>query len=481
MKSLKIALHWQIIFAIILASAFGVLFPTKYKITFDSYEKFIKEAPQHGISDLTIAKIQIFRDKEPFSQSRFLSEIQKTSPELNEYGKKEFLLNSARFNPNLSYISWLGELFLRLLKMIIIPLILTSIISGTAAIGSGRNLGRISLKTLIYYLLTSGLAIAVGLFFVNLIKPGIGVDIGLNETIENSDLIDKSVIDSLMQIVPENIFKSLVNQEMLSIIGFSMLFGYFIIKAGKKSKNILTDFFNASFDVMLKITTFIIKFAPLGIFAIIAKTVADQAGDPEKLMLLARGLGKFAGVVLAGFAIHTLITLPFILKFISKVRPFKHFRAVESALLTAFSTRSSAAALSLTMESVENKSGVSNKISGFILPLGATVNMNGTVLYECVAAIFIAQAYGIDLTISEQLIIFLSAILVSIGSAGIPMASLLMISIVLSTVNLPLEGIGLILAIDPILDMFRTSVNVWSDACCAVFVAKSEGETLKIQ
>jgi Na+/H+-dicarboxylate symporter len=176
-----------------------------------------------------------------------------------------------------------------------------------------------------------------------------------------------------------------------------------------------------------------------------------------------------------------LFTLPFILKFFSRVKPFRHFRAVEAALLTAFSTRSSAAALSLTMESVENKSGVSNKISGFTLPFGATINMNGTVLYECVAAIFIAQAYGIDLTLNEQIIIFLSALLVSIGSAGVPMASLLMISIVLSAVDLPLEGIGLILAIDPILDMFRTSVNVWSDSCCAVVVAKSEGETLKIQ
>ncbi len=481
MKYFKIALHWQIIFALIPASVFGILYPTKYKITYDSYEKIAKDAPKYSISEQCVSHLQIFRSKEPHSESQFLAEIKKECPIFLEYEKKEFLLKNARYNPILSYVEWMGELFLRLLKMIIVPLILTSIISGTAGIGANGNLGRIGLKTIIYYLITSGLAIVVGLFLVNLIKPGMGTEIGLTESAGQIEFTETSFADSLMQIVPENIFKAFAMQEMLSIIAFSMLFGYFISRVGRKSREFLTDFFSSAFDVMMKITTFIIKFAPVGIFAIIAKTVADQAGDPEKLLLLVQGMGKFAAVVVGGLAIHALITLPFILKIFSRVKPFKHFRAVQAALLTAFSTRSSAAALSLTMESVENKSGVSNKISGFTLPFGATINMNGTVLYECVAAIFIAQAYGIDLPLNEQIIIFLSALLVSIGSAGVPMASLLMISIVLSAVDLPLEGIGLILAIDPILDMFRTSVNVWSDSCCAVVVAKSEGETLKIQ
>ena len=227
----------------------------------------------------------------------------------------------------------------------------------------------------------------------------------------------------------------------------------------------------------MKLTQFIIKFTPLGIFGIIAKVVSEQNNLGE----LASRLGIYMLVVIAGLFFHAFITLPTLVRVIGKVNPFKHFKLMISTLLTAFSTSSSGATLSLTMDTVKNKVGVSNKVSSFTLPLGATVNMDGTALYELVVAMFIAQAYGMEMTITQQFIAVATALLASIGAAGIPMAGLIMISVVLTSMGLPLEGLGLILAVDRILDMFRTAVNVWSDSCAAVIIAKKEGETLKIE
>ena len=227
----------------------------------------------------------------------------------------------------------------------------------------------------------------------------------------------------------------------------------------------------------MKITMFIIRFTPLGIFGIVAKEVARNAGS---LGNIAGSLGLYMLVVMAGLIVHAGISLPMMVKFIGKANPVAHYRNMATPLLTAFSTSSSNATLPLTMEAVEEKDGVSNKIASFTLPLGATVNMNGTALYECVAVIFIAQAYGIELTFAQQMIVIFTALLAAIGSAGIPMAGLVMMAVVLNAVGLPLEGIGLILAVDRILDMFRTTVNVYGDTCAAVIIAKSEGEELKI-
>jgi len=239
----------------------------------------------------------------------------------------------------------------------------------------------------------------------------------------------------------------------------------------------LTDFFDATFDVIMKITTFIIKFTPLGIFGIVAKLVADQA---DSLLSVGGRLGLYLITVTLALGVHFFITLPLILKFVAKVNPIAHLKAMRTPLLTAFSTSSSSATLPLTLEAVEHKSGVSNEITSFVLPLGATVNMDGTALYEAVVVMFIAQAYGIELGIMQQVIVIITAVLASIGAAGIPMAGLVMISVILSAVGLPLEGIGLILAVDRIVDMVRTATNVWSDSCGAVLVAKTEGEKLKI-
>jgi proton glutamate symport protein len=383
------------------------------------------------------------------------------------------------FTPYVKYITWMGDLFLRALKMIIVPLILTSIISGVANIGGASNLGKLGLKTLTYYVFTSLLAILVGLTIVNLIQPGVGADLGFQKNVSEIDS-SGDLGNILLRLVPTNIFDALVKADMLAVIFFSILFGYFITKIADEYKNPFINLINAGFEVMMKITSFVIKFAPLGILGIVAGVVAEQASDKAALMEIVQRLGLYMFSVLLGLIFHAFVTLPLILRIFGKVNPWNHFKAMTTPLLTAFSTSSSSATLPLTLEAVENEVGVSNKITSFVLPLGATVNMDGTALYEFVAAIFIAQAYGIHLGFVQQFVVVFTALLASIGAAGIPMAGLVMITVVLSSVGLPLEGVGLILAVDRILDMCRTTVNVWSDSCGAAVIAKSEGETLKV-
>ena len=374
-------------------------------------------------------------------------------------------------------VTWMGYLFLRALRMIIVPLILTSIISGVTSIGDAQNLGRLGLKTVTYYITTSLFAIVTGLFFVNLIQPGIGADLGLKKKVPELAAATGNIWDIILRMVPTNIFEALVSFDILAIIFFSILFGFFITRLGAKQKDFLTTLFDSGFEVMMKLTHFIIRFTPLGILGIVVGVVAEQR---ENLGAVLGSLSKYFVTVIIGLVIHATIILPLILRIIAKVNPIKQFQAMTTPLLTAFSTRSSSATLPLTIDAIESNAGVSNKISSFVLPLGATINMDGTALYECVAAMFIAQAYGIDMSIIQQAIIVFTALLASIGAAGIPMAGLVMISVILTAVGLPLEGVGLILAVDPFLDMCRTSVNVWSDSCGAVTIAKSEGEILKV-
>jgi Na+/H+-dicarboxylate symporter len=381
------------------------------------------------------------------------------------------------FSDYVNYVIWMGDLFLRALRMIIVPLILTSIVSGVANIGDAQNLGRLGLKTFAYYISTSFFAILTGLILVNIIQPGVGADLGLKSEVPELTATSGDLGDIIMRMVPTNIFDSLASSDMLSIIFFSILFGYFITRIGEKYKQMLTNIFNGGFEVMMKITHFIIKFTPLGILGIVAGVVAEQTNN---LVSLINSLGLYMSAVLLGLIFHAFITLPLIIKLVAKVNPLLHAKAMSAPLLTAFSTSSSSATLPLTLDAVENNSGVSNKITSFVLPLGATVNMDGTALYECVAAIFIAQAYGIELGFLMQMVVVITALLASIGAAGIPMAGLVMISVILSAVGLPLEGVGLILAVDRLLDMCRTTVNVWSDSCGAVTIAKTEGESLKV-
>jgi proton glutamate symport protein len=366
--------------------------------------------------------------------------------------------------------SILGTIFLRGLRMIIVPLIVSSIISGVTSVGSAESFGRLSLKTLTYYITTSLLAILTGLFLVNLIQPGINAQLGLEAVPSELTANVEKFGDTLLGIIPTNPLASMVEGDILPTIFFSLLFGFFITRTPEPYRTQLTQFFNGFFEVMMRLTHFIIRFTPIGVFSLMAKIVA-QTGFEVFIPL-----GTYMLTVVGGLFFHAFITLPFLLYIFAGINPLLHFKAMSSALMTAFSTASSSATLPLTIDSIENNAGVSNKISSFVLPLGATINMDGTALYECVAAMFIAQAYGIEMSIFQQFIIVLTALLASIGAAGIPMAGLVMITIVLRAVGLPLEGVGLILAVDRILDMLRTATNVWSDSCGTVIIAQSEGE-----
>lgn len=378
------------------------------------------------------------------------------------------------------WISWIGDLFLKLLKMVIIPLIVSSIITGIAGIGSPENLGRLGLKTIGFYMVTSLLAILLGLFLVNVIQPGTGADLSFAESMTTLPAADQSIGQLLLASIPENIFNSLATGNMLPIIFFAMVFGFFTNLTAEKHQKVIHGFFSSVFEVMMRITMSVIKLTPYGVFAIIATVISKYAGDQAGLTQIFSRMGLYMITVLAALFAHSMITLHVIVWVIARINPFKHLRNMSTPLLTAFSTSSSSATLPLTMEAVENKDGVSPRISSFTLPLGATINMNGTALYECVAVLFIAQAYGVELTVSQQIIVVLTALLAAIGSAGIPMAGLVMMAIVLKAVGLPLEGIGLILAVDRILDMFRTTVNVYGDTCAAVVIAKTEGEKLNL-
>lgn len=382
--------------------------------------------------------------------------------------------------------SFFGTLFLNALKMIIIPLIVSSIIVGVAGMGGGDGLARMGGRTLLYYATTSLFAILLGLFFVNAFTPGIidgqpaqfvlGLDPeqGKMAAAKVSERGVGDIAGVFLDMVPSNVVSAAANGKLLGLIFFAILFGYFITKIQEAYAEAQYNFWQGILEVMMKITDLVMKFAPVGVFALVAKVIASM--NSEEILSLASTLGWFSLSVVLALATHVLVVLPLMLKYIAKVSPKRHFQAMFPAMLTAFSTASSSATLPLTMECVEKNAGVSNKTTSFVLPLGATVNMDGTALYECVAAMFIAQAYGLELSFTVQFTIVLVALLTSVGVAGIPAASLVAITIILGVIGLPVEALGLILAVDRILDMFRTSVNVFSDSCGAVIIARLEGE-----
>jgi len=387
-----------------------------------------------------------------------------------------------------SMFAFVGALFLNALKMIIVPLVVSSVVIGIAGIGSSGALGRLGGKTLVYYMTTSLLAILVGLVMVNSFTPGI---IDGQPAREVMGQLDPDSVEEVLtrvegkgasdlagiflQLFPPNIIEAASsNGQLLGLIVFSILMGFFMTRIENPYSEVLYSFWSGINQVMMKITDLIIQFAPLGVFGLVAKVVADT--DTSQLDELARTVGVFFLTVVAALAFHLLITLPLILRFVAKVNPWRHFKAMAPAMLTAFSTSSSASTLPLTMECVEKNAGVSNRTASFVLPLGATVNMDGTALYECVAAMFIAQAYGLELPFALQFTVVLIALMTSIGVAAIPSASLVAITVILAAIGLPADGIAMIMAVDRILDMFRTATNVFSDSCGAVVIAKSQGE-----
>ncbi len=379
-------------------------------------------------------------------------------------------------------MDFFGKLFLNALKMIVIPLVFSSIIVGVSSIAAEHGFARMGAKTIAYYLVTSTLSILVGLMLVNIFQPGVMED-GLNKlaalSTDSSEVMSKleghdtsSLFGVFLRMIPSNIFMAASEGQLLGVIFFAAVFGFFITKIDKPLKRPTMNFWNAFNQTMMKITLWIIKFSPYGVFALVGKVIMDS-GLEVFLVLL-----QFFLTVLGGLAIHFLIILPLMLYLIARVNPILYLKAMTPAVLMAFSTASSSSTLPLTMNCAQNRVGASKKVTSFVMPLGATINMDGTALYECVAVIFIAQLYGVDLSFATQFTIVLLALLTSIGVAGVPAASLVAITLIMGVVGLPAEGIALILAVDRILDMCRTSVNVYSDSTAVGIIARSEGEAL---
>jgi proton glutamate symport protein len=378
----------------------------------------------------------------------------------------------------IDFVSWMGDLFVRGLKMVVIPLIITSVISGISNNYSSENIKRIGIKIILYYTFTAFMAIATGLILVNIFKPGVGIDFSSSQNIENYTYTRESFLTAILKIVPTNLFQSIVNGDILPVVIFSMLFGFFITKVNEKSKTFMDDLFSSSTDVMIKIVDFIIKFAPLGTLGIIAKIIASETSDGIKLLDSVKKIEWFIITVLLGLLIHGALTLPLLLKIIGKINPWLHFKAMRSALYVAFSTSSSSTTLPVTLQNIQTEAGVSQKISCFTLPIGAVINRDAIALYQCIAALFIAQSYGIELNIYEQGMIVVTSILASFGTSSVPMGSFIIISTILTSMGIPLEGLGVIFVFDRFFDMFRVFINVWSDSCATAIIAKTEDETL---
>ena len=373
------------------------------------------------------------------------------------------------------YISWIGDIFLRALGLIVVPLILCSIVSSLLDIQKSKfDLKSTGTKTIGLYVLTMIIAILTGWILVRLIQPGVGVE--MIDTDMLSSIEQKTISEILINIVPNNMFGAFASNNTLPVILIAFLFGLFIPKIDFKYQSTFENIFKGGLDLMTKITGFIIKFAPLGIFAIVAK----QFSLTSNFLALMENMMMYVLTVSIGLVIHMFVWLQLIMRYGFKVNPWKHLSNMATPLITAFSTASSGATLPLTLHAVEHKNGVSKDITNFTIPLGTAINMDGTALLECVGVIFIAQVYGIELSFVQQLMVAFTALLSAIGAAAIPMGGLVTMTIILYAVGLPIEGIGLIIGVDRILDMMRTSVNVYGDTCVAVMIAKIEKEKLPI-
>jgi len=367
-----------------------------------------------------------------------------------------------------------ADIFMALLKMLIVPLVLASIVAGVASVGALQDLRRLGLKTFGYYMGTSLLAVLLGQFLVNLISPGEGAQLGLSASASVGDRVENP-LEILRRMIPENVISSMTsNGAMLQVIFFALLLGYFITRTTEPHSSRLRETFEAFFQVMMRMAEGVLKLLPYGVFCLLVKVVASTGFEPFKALLL------YMFTVALALVLHAAVTLPLVLKFVGKVSPWRWAKAMSPALMTAFSTSSSSMTLPVTLKTVETRGGVSNKVTSFTLPLGATINMDGTALYECIGVIFLAQYYaslgGEPLTFSAQALVVVMALLASVGAAGIPSAGLVMMLTILSALDLPLEGAALLLAVDRPLDMMRTVVNVWSDSCGAAVVGQSEGE-----
>lgn len=443
----KLALHWQIMIGLIIGIIFGLV-----------------------ASSITPEVIQF-----------------------DELGNR-LLTPSEQFTSD--WIKPWGTIFINMLKMIAVPLVLFSLINGVASLKDLSSLSRMGGKAIVLYLTTTVLAVSIGLTVVNVIEPGKSFSTEVRQSLQEQNkgkVLDKMAVaketkdqgplQSLVDMIPPNLIEAASdNGMMLKVIFFAILFGIGMVMAPQEKVLVVKQFFDGANEVVLKMVDIIMYYAPIGVFALMGSIIVEiSGGDPAKAVEILKGLGIYSLTVILGLIIMVLVVYPLMVVRLAKMNYFKFLKGIMPAQLLAFSTSSSAATLPVTIERCEEHLGVSKKVTGFVLPLGATINMDGTSLYQAVAAIFIAQAYGVDLMFSEQLIILATATLASIGSAAVPGAGIVMLVIVLGSFpQIPLEGIGLIFAVDRILDMCRTVVNVTGDAAVATIVAKTEGELSEV-
>lgn len=369
-----------------------------------------------------------------------------------------------------------GDIFIRLLKLLVAPLVLFSIVSGVASIGDPRRLGKLGGLTFLYYICTSLLAVVTGLVLVNLMQPGVDAALRFEKQPDDLPAAVGGLREIILGIVPDNIFRALADLDMLPIITFALLLGVVLTRMRSDGARLLVRGFNAGFELFTQLALLILAVLPVAVFALVARVAAEAEVG------LIGDLAWYALTVVMALGFHALVTLPLIARLLARVNPRRWASVMQPALVTAFSTSSSSATLPVTIETAEKRGGVPNRVASFVLPLGATINMDGTALYECVGTIFLAQYYastqGYDLSLTRQGIVVLTALLASIGAAGIPSAGLVMMTIILTALELPLEGALLLLAIDRPLDMMRTAVNVWSDSVGTAVLARTEGARL---
>ncbi len=380
-----------------------------------------------------------------------------------------------------TWIKPFGTAFIRLISLIVVPLVFASLLVGVASLDDVRKLGRIGGKTIVFYLVTTAAAITIGLVLANTFHPGKGLpaettaQLMQNYQAEAQKNIEKalekpSLSEVLLDIIPTNPARSFAEGDMLQIIFFALVFGITLTLIPNDRSTPVLNFFNGVNDAMIKLVDLIMELAPYGVFALIA-AIISQFGLGILWTLI-----KYSAVVIVGLIIHATVVYPTMLKIFTKMQISKFFWGIRPAQLIAFSSSSSSATLPVTMECAEERLGVPTQIASFVLPLGATINMDGTALYQGVAAVFIAQVFGMDLSIGQQLEVILTATLASIGAAGVPGVGMITLALVLKTIGVPLEGIALILGVDRILDMCRTTVNITGDAACAVVISATEGE-----
>jgi len=380
----------------------------------------------------------------------------------------------------------LGTAFIRLITMVVVPLVVASLMVGTASLGDLRKLGRIGGKTVGFYLGTTAVAVSIGLLVSNVVQPGSRVDPTTRDALAaqfEGDAADRmmlaeqapTVVETLLAMIPRNPIQAAAELDLLPLIVFTIIFGAAVSVIGEKRRDAVLVFFDGINDACMVVIDWIMKLAPYAVFALIAAVVARFGMDLLQSLLI------YSATVVVGLLLHATLTYGSLVRFLAGLNPVDFIRRVAQAPLVAFSTSSSSATLPVTMETAEERVGISKQVSSFVLPLGATINMDGTGLYQAVAVMFIAQIYGIPLTVGDQLIVVLTATLASIGAAGVPSAGIITLIVVLNSVGLGAQvqaGIALILGVDRILDMIRTAVNVTGDLTAASVIARSEGEVL---